>query len=116
MSKFFDYLIAEAMFNKQITAFSEKSKCRNKEYDRLYNKIIDLAVIKMFENIIDNDLLCVVFKSLSRTERLIILFNVLMDYELEDTIAIIGTNRDSVYSLKCRALKKFKAAIEDVDK
>lgn len=115
MSEFFDRLIARALLKEEFTGVIRKSGDVDKEFNRIYNKIIDQAVIRMFENIVENDLLCIVFKSLSRTERLIILFNVLMDYEVEETAGIIGTNRDSVYNLKCRALKKFKEAIEELD-
>jgi DNA-directed RNA polymerase specialized sigma24 family protein len=39
----------------------------------------------------------------------------MLEYEIEDTADIIGSSRDSVYSLKHRALKKLQAAIADLD-
>jgi len=116
MSEFFDQLIAEALLKEKFSKILRKPDVFSKESDRIYNRIVDLAVIKVFENTIESDLLCVVFKSLSRTERQVILLNVLMDYALEDTASMIGSNRDSVYTLKSRALKKFQAAIEELDK
>jgi len=116
MSEFFDHLIAEALQKDKLIKSIKKNLACSKESEKIYNKIIDMAVIRVFENTIENDLLCIVFKSLSRTERLVILFNVLMDYDVEETASVIGTNRDRVYSRKCDALKKFRDAIEGLDK
>jgi len=115
VSEFFDHLIAEALLKEKLANSIKRNEAFSKESEKIYNKIIDQAVIRVFDNTIENDLLCIVFKSLSRTERLIILFNVLMDYDIDETASVIGTNRDSVYNLKCRALKKFKEAIEGLD-
>ena len=112
MSEFFDRLIVEALKKDNVS----KSIVCSKESEKIYNKIIDMAVTRVFENTIENDLLCIVFKSLSRTERLVILFNVLMDYDIEETANVIGANRDRVYSRKCDALKKFRDAIDGLDK
>ena len=116
MSEFFNNLIEDILLKKSFSNPTRQSDGFSKESKKIYNKVIDTVVSSVFENTIENDLLCIVFKSLSRTERIIILFNVLMDYGIADTAYIIGTNKDSVYNLKCRALKKFKKAIEDLDK
>jgi hypothetical protein len=112
MSEFFDRLIMEALFKDQLSVSIGAYKARSKEFDRIYREIIDLAVIGVFENFIDSEPLCIIFKSLSPTERLVVLLHILMDYRIDETANIIGTNRDSVYSLKHRALKKFQAAME----
>jgi len=114
MSEFFDYLIAEALIKKEFSGVVRKNN--SKVFNKTYNKVIDQTAIRMFDKTIENESLCIIFKALSRTERLIILFNILMNYEIDDTAEIIGTHRDSIYSLKYRALKKFKAALEGLDK
>jgi DNA-directed RNA polymerase specialized sigma24 family protein len=115
MSEFFDCLITELLSEKKVPASTSKWKSSKTEFDKIYRKIIDQALIGAFEELVDNELLRIVFKQLSHTERLIILFNVMLEYEIADTADIIGSSRDSVYSLKHRALKKLQAAIADLD-
>ena len=116
MSEFFEHLLFNIFMERtEIVPQQNEENIDDKDFDRLYKKIIDMAVIKLFEKTVENDILCVVFRQLSRTERLIILFNVLMDYEAEYTAKAIGTDKNTVYNLKHRALKKFQAAIEDLE-
>ena len=117
MSDIFEHLILEHLFesNKTGTKQEHEDEFDAKEFNKIYNKIIDLAVINTFENIVDNELLCLVFRRLSRTERLIIMFNILMDYKGDATAKAIGVNTDTVYRLKHRALKKFQAALEGLE-
>ena len=117
MSEIFERIILEHLFESADADAKEENEGEfdAKEFNKIYNKIIDLAVINTFENIVDNESLCLVFRRLSRTERLIILFNILMEYRGDATAKAIGVSTDTVYRLKHRALKKFQAALEGLE-
>ena len=49
MSEFFDHLIAEALLKENLTKSIRRKEAFSKESDKIYNKIIDMAVIRVFE-------------------------------------------------------------------
>ena len=78
----------------------------------LYSKIVDKMIIRMFNNMIENNETQKSFKKLSRLQRMIILFNVILDFSLDDTAIIVGSSLNSIKSQKSKAVKRMKRELE----
>lgn len=86
-----------------------------KEMLKLYKKVTDKLIIKIFERNIENELLNVAFWKLSSMQRKVLLFNVLYDFSAESAAHLLGTTVDSIYTQKYKALKRLKAALVGMD-
>ena len=110
MSKYCEDLILSLLDRKRpkSTLSSLFGDIDEKEITGIQRVLVDTIASKLFEEIIESTLLCEVFSKLPHTQRLVILLHVLMNYEIDETAEILGSNCDSIYSQKHKALRRFK--------
>lgn len=82
-----------------------------KEMENTYKKIIDKLAHNIFFAAVGNELLLEVFEKLSRLERIIVVFNIMLDYSSADIAMLAGSTPDSIYSQKSKALKKLRESM-----
>jgi len=75
--------------------------------DYLYHRIVDRMVMRMFDNLAENEHLMREFRELTKIQKMVILFNFMMDFDPEETANIIGVSMNSVYLHKSKALLRF---------
>ena len=79
----------------------------------LYSKIVDKVIVKMFNNMVEDEKMQKSFKKLSSLQRMVILFNVILDFSLKDTSIIIDSSLNSIKSQKSKAVKRLKKELGD---
>ena len=113
-----DEIIKDILYSNKKFNYLENSDpiedIKSKEIKNLYEKILDKVVISMFNEYIENELLYRVFLKLTRVQRMIIVFHILLDFNAKETAEILGNNEDSIYSQKYKALKRFKEELSKV--
>ena len=82
-----------------------------KEMENTYKKIIDKLAHNIFFAAVGNELLLEAFEKLSRLERIIVVFNIMLDYSSADIAMLAGSTPDSIYSQKSKALKKLRESM-----
>ena len=64
--------------------------------------------IELIHTTFDNEKLLETMLSLSRIERIIIVFNIILGMEVSEIAYLLNITPDSVYTQKCKALKKLR--------
>ena len=73
-----------------------------------FRKILDRMSIELIHTTFDNEKLLETMLSLSRIERIIIVFNIILGMEVSEIAYLLNITPDSVYTQKCKALKKLR--------
>ena len=76
-----------------------------------FRKILDRMSIELIHTTFDNEKLLETMLSLSRIERIIIVFNIIniiLGMEVSEIACLLNITPDSVYTQKCKALKKLR--------
>lgn len=73
-----------------------------------FRKILDRMSIELIHTTFDNEKLLETMFSLSRIERIIIVFNIILGMEVSEIAYLLNITPDSVYTQKCKALKKLR--------
>ncbi|GEM_PF-880545 len=73
-----------------------------------FRKILDRMSIELIHTTFDNEKLLETMLSLSRIERIIIVFNIILGMEVSEIAYLLNITLDSVYTQKCKALKKLR--------
>lgn len=73
-----------------------------------FRKILDRMSIELIHTTFDNEKLLETMLSLSRMERIIIVFNIILGMEVSEIAYLLNITPDSVYTQKCNALKKLR--------
>lgn len=73
-----------------------------------FRKILDRMSIELIHTTFDNEKLLETMLSLSRIERIIIVFNIILGMEVSEIAYLLNITPDSVYTQKCNALKKLR--------
>ena len=84
-------------------------KCANE-----YRKILDKVAIGMIYDSFENEKVIDAMLHLTRSERIIIAFHIIMDMKLAEVAFLINTSLESTYTHKSTALKKLKAELEGI--
>jgi DNA-directed RNA polymerase specialized sigma24 family protein len=85
------------------------------EIEALYRMLVDKLVIRIFENMIENELIRREFRKLTKLQRMVIVLNVLMKIKPEMTADMIGATTNSVYLHKSRALRRLRQELENLE-
>ena len=89
------------------------NQINDKEVYREFRKILDKIAIKIILDNFENEELVQAILGLSRSERIIIIFNVVMDMNLSEVAFLLGSKIDSTKVQKCTAMKKIKKVVID---
>lgn len=73
-----------------------------------FKKILDKIAINIIYETFENKELIHLFLKLSKSERIILVFNIVLEMDLLEISYLLSTNIDNVYSQKSKALKKLK--------
>ncbi len=93
---------------------SENAKERPIKGATEYRKILDKVVIGMIYDSFENEKVIDAMLHLTRSERIIIAFHIIMDMKLAEIAFLINTSLESTYTHKSTALKKLKAELEGI--
>ncbi len=85
----------------------------DKEVYREFRKILDKIAIKIILDNFENEELVQAILGLSRSERIIIVFNVVLDMNLSEVAFLLGSKIGSTKVQKCSAMKKIKKIVLD---
>lgn len=81
------------------------------EMEDTYKKIVDKLAHSIFFAAVDDEMLLEAFDKLSRMEKIIVVFNIMLDYSSSDIAVLADSTEDSVYSQKYKSLEKLRKAL-----
>lgn len=81
------------------------------EMNSVYNKIIDGLVHNIFFETIGDELLLKAFEKLPRLEKIIVVFNIMLNYSPSEVAVIANTTPTSIHAQKYKALQRLRKAI-----
>ena len=76
--------------------------------------VVDSIIIRMFDNLVESERMTRGFCKLTKIQRMVILFNIVLELDLEDTADMVGVSMNSVYLHKSRALRRLKKELENI--
>ena len=89
----------------------DTSNIDDKEIEAVYNALIDKLVHNIFFETVGDEVLITAFMKLSRLEKIIVVFNIMLDYDASDVADIMNTTSQSVHTQKYKALRKLRKAL-----
>lgn len=93
---------------------SENTKERPIKVANEYRKILDKVAIGMIYDSFENEKVIDAMLHLTKSERIIIAFHVIMNMKLAEIAFLLDTSLESTYTHKSTALKKLKEEIESI--
>lgn len=97
-----------------IDRYGDKKECeldKNIEIEDVskeFKNILDKIAISMIYDSFENENIIHIFLKLSKSERIILEFNIILEMDLLEISYLLDTNISNVYTQKSRALKKLK--------
>nr|WP_317359442.1 hypothetical protein [uncultured Tyzzerella sp.] len=97
-----------------IDRYGDKKECeldKNIEIEDVskeFKNILDKIAISMIYDSFENENIIHIFLKLSKSERIILAFNIILEMDLLEISYLLDTNISNVYTQKSRALKKLK--------
>ncbi len=79
-----------------------------------YKKILDKVAIGMIYDSFENEKIIDAMLRLTRSERIILAFNIIAEMRMAEIAFLLDTTVDSTYAHKSSALKKLKAELENI--
>lgn len=109
MKKSFDNFL-RGLFERSLTIYNQDNgeSIDDTQVISEFRKILDRMSIELIHTTFDNEKLLETMLSLSRIERIIIVFNIILGMEVSEIAYLLNITPDSVYTQKCKALKKLR--------
>lgn len=115
MTSYFEQLFKQMFLEKYSQSDnSENTKERPIKVANEYRKILDKVAIGMIYNSFENEKVIDAMLHLTRSERIIIAFHIIMNMKLAEIAFLLDTSLESTYTHKSTALKKLKTEIESI--
>ena len=107
-SDFFELLVEtllEKSLNRETSAEIDNLVIDDNEVEDVYNQFIERLAQKVFIEAIGDELVLEAFMNLSRLEKIIVVFNVMLNYKTSQVAVIANTTSSSVSTQKYKAIK-----------
>ncbi len=115
MTSFFEQLFKQMLLERYSKSNNfDEVKERPIKVTNEYRKILDKVVIGMIYDSFENEKIIDAMLHLTRSERIIIVFHIIMDMKLAEIAFLLNTSLESTYTHKSIALKKLKAELESI--
>ncbi len=93
----------------------ERISCNRRELSKEFRKILDKIAVEVLYERFENDEIIHAILELTRAERIIVIFHIILGMTKEETAFLLDANINSIYTYKCRAFQKLKKYIREND-